>query len=297
MLRGAAEWVTQHAPYDLDARPGFISRAGRSVAAPRLRGKPARPSMFRHAPHPPGGIADTADAIRRGRTSASETVERAFARIHALDTRLRAFVVTLDARARREAEILDTEARAGHFRGRLHGVPVSIKDVIHVVLDEPTSALDVSVQAVILRLLADLRDRLAMTYLFVSHDLNLVRLFSDRVIVMYLGQVAEIGPADRLFDEPQPYTRALLSAVPMPDPSARRQRIPLTGEPRSPVDPLPHVCRFYGRCPEGFDRCEREMPLLRAVGDAHQAACHRVTTRAAVETTQRASAQSTTVGT
>jgi oligopeptide/dipeptide ABC transporter ATP-binding protein len=167
-----------------------------------------------------------------------------------------------------------------------------------LVLDEPTSALDVSVQAVILRLLADLRDRLAMTYLFVSHDLNLVRLFSDRVIVMYLGQVAEIGPADRLFDEPQhPYTRTLLSAVPMPDPSARRQRIPLTGEPRSPVDPLPHVCRFYGRCPEGFDRCEREMPLLRAVGDAHQAACHRVTTRAAVETTQRASAQSTTVGT
>lgn len=139
MLRGAAEWVTQHAPYDLDARPGFISRAGRSVAAPRLRGKPARPSMLRHAPHPPGGIADTADAIRRGRTSASETVERAFARIHALDTRLRAFVVTLDARARREAEILDTEARAGHFRGRLHGVPVSIKDVIHVA-GVPTTA-------------------------------------------------------------------------------------------------------------------------------------------------------------
>jgi peptide/nickel transport system ATP-binding protein len=144
-----------------------------------------------------------------------------------------------------------------------------------LVLDEPTSALDVSVQAVILHLLADLRDRLAMTYLFVSHDLNLVRLFSDRVIVMYLGKVVEIGPADQVFEEPRhPYTRALLSAVPMPDPGTRRQRIALGGEPRSPVDPAPHVCRFFGRCPEGFERCEREMPALRAVGAAHEAACH-----------------------
>ena len=144
-----------------------------------------------------------------------------------------------------------------------------------LVLDEPTSALDVSVQAVILHLLADLRERLAITYLFVSHDLNLVRLFSDRVMVMYLGRVVEIGPADRVFEEPRhPYTRALLSAVPMPDPTVRRPRIPLSGEPRSPVDPSPHVCRFYGRCPEGFARCEREMPRLRAVGDGHEAACH-----------------------
>jgi peptide/nickel transport system ATP-binding protein len=146
-----------------------------------------------------------------------------------------------------------------------------------LVLDEPTSALDVSVQAVILHLLAGLRDRLAMTYLFVSHDLNLVRLFSDRVMVMYLGKVVEIGPADQVFEEPRhPYTRALLSAVPTPDPGARRPRIPLSGEPRSPVDPSPHVCRFYGRCPEGFERCEREMPPLRAVGEEHEAACHRL---------------------
>ncbi len=123
-----------------------------------------------------------------------------------------------------------------------------------LVLDEPTSALDVSVQAVILHLLADLRERLAITYLFVSHDLNLVRLFSDRVMVMYLGRVVEIGPADSVFETPRhPYTRALLSAVPMPDPAVRRPRIPLAGEPRSPVDPSPHVCRFAGRCPEGFD--------------------------------------------
>jgi peptide/nickel transport system ATP-binding protein len=145
-----------------------------------------------------------------------------------------------------------------------------------LVLDEPTSALDVSVQAVILHLLADLRERLAMTYLFVSHDLNVVRLFSDRVMVMYLGRVAELGRADRVFEQPRhPYTRALLSAVPLPRSGARRARVALAGEPRSPVDPSPHVCRFHGRCPEGFDRCEREMPALRPVGDGHEAACHR----------------------
>jgi oligopeptide/dipeptide ABC transporter ATP-binding protein len=144
-----------------------------------------------------------------------------------------------------------------------------------LVLDEPTSALDVSVQAVILHLLADLRERLAITYLFVSHDLNLVRLFSDRVMVMYLGRAVEIGPADRVFEAPRhPYTRALLSAVPTPDPTVRRPRIALAGEPRSPVDPSPHACRFSGRCPEGFDRCEQEMPRLRAAGDGHEAACH-----------------------
>ncbi|MGH7333435.1 MAG: ABC transporter ATP-binding protein [Candidatus Rokuibacteriota bacterium] len=144
-----------------------------------------------------------------------------------------------------------------------------------LVLDEPTSALDVSVQAVILHLLADLRERLTMTYLFVSHDLNLVRLFSDRVMVMYLGKVVEIGPADRVFEMPRhPYTRALLSAVPSPDPTVRPQRILLAGEARSPVDPPLNICRFAGRCPEGFERCEREMPLLRMVGDNHEAACH-----------------------
>jgi len=150
-----------------------------------------------------------------------------------------------------------------------------------LVLDEPTSALDVSVQAVILHLLADLRERLTMTYLFVSHDLNLVRLFSDRVMVMYLGKVVEIGPADRVFEAPRhPYTRALLSAVPTPDPVLRRRRIVLTGEARSPVDPSPSVCRFSGRCPEGFERCERDMPPLRPVGDKHEAACHLLETQA-----------------
>jgi peptide/nickel transport system ATP-binding protein len=146
-----------------------------------------------------------------------------------------------------------------------------------LILDEPTSALDVSVQAVILHLLADLRRRLGMTYLFVSHDLNLVRLLSDRVLVMYLGRLVETGPVDAVFERPRhPYTRALISAIPALDSGTRRPRIRLAGEPRSPIDPLPTVCRFHGRCPDGFDRCEREMPSLRRVGEDHLAACHLV---------------------
>ncbi len=150
-----------------------------------------------------------------------------------------------------------------------------------LILDEPTSALDVSVQAVILHLLAELRERLGMSYLFVSHDLNVVRMVTDRVLVMYLGKIVESGPADDIFDRSaHPYTRALVSAAPALDLFARRVRIPISGEPQSPIDPSPVVCRFFGRCPDGFDRCEREMPLLQPVAPAprveetHEAACH-----------------------
>ena len=143
-----------------------------------------------------------------------------------------------------------------------------------LILDEPTSALDVSVQAIILRLLADLRARLGMSYLFVSHDLNVVRLLCSRIVVMYLGRVVEAAPTQALFTAPRhPYTQALIAAI--PDPARRNQARPrLDGSPRSPVDPDPNTCRFHGRCPNGTERCARQMPLLRPFADGHVAACH-----------------------
>jgi oligopeptide/dipeptide ABC transporter ATP-binding protein len=149
-----------------------------------------------------------------------------------------------------------------------------LRDAQVLILDEPTSALDVSVQAVILRLLADLRERLAMSYLFVSHDLNVVRMLSARVVVMYLGKVVEIAPAEALFTAPHhPYSRALVAAI--PDPARRGEARPrLDGSPTSPIDPDPNACRFYGRCPMSTDLCASAMPQLRTVGLDHFAACH-----------------------
>jgi oligopeptide/dipeptide ABC transporter ATP-binding protein len=143
-----------------------------------------------------------------------------------------------------------------------------------LILDEPTSALDVSVQAVILRLLGDLQARLGMSYLFVSHDLNVVRLLCSRIIVMYLGRVVEAAPTEALFTVARhPYTQALIAAI--PDPARRGEARPrLDGSPRSPIDPDPDTCRFYGRCPIGADRCASAMPALLPFGEAHFAACH-----------------------
>jgi peptide/nickel transport system ATP-binding protein len=145
-----------------------------------------------------------------------------------------------------------------------------------IVLDEPVSALDVSVQAQIVNLLADLQERLKLTYVFIAHDLSVVRQVSTRIAVMYLGSIVELGRAEDIFVKPaHPYTQALISAVPVPDitKSGSRNRIVLTGDVPSPVNP-PEGCRFHPRCPIAQDRCRAERPMLAQQSDGRQVACH-----------------------
>jgi oligopeptide/dipeptide ABC transporter ATP-binding protein len=145
-----------------------------------------------------------------------------------------------------------------------------------VVCDEPVSSVDVSIQAQIINLLVELRAKLGLTYLFISHDLKVVRHISNRVAVMYLGKLVETGERKVIFEKPlHPYTQALISAIPVPVPELKRERIILAGEPPSPVAP-PSGCRFHTRCPYAMARCREREPLLKAVGPSQEVACHLV---------------------
>ncbi len=143
-----------------------------------------------------------------------------------------------------------------------------------VVADEPVSSIDVSLRASIIELMMDLKDEFGLSYLFITHDLAVAKYISDRIAVMYLGKIVEIGPVREVFKKPaHPYTKALLTAVPVPDPKRRKPPVKLRGEIPSAIE-IPPGCRFHPRCPEATEKCSREEPSMVEIGSSHLVACH-----------------------
>ncbi|HUM14204.1 MAG TPA: oligopeptide/dipeptide ABC transporter ATP-binding protein [Candidatus Nitrosotalea sp.] len=163
---------------------------------------------------------------------------------------------------------------SGGQRQRVNIARALVLDPRLLVLDEPVSALDKSVQAQVLNLLQDLKAERALTYVLISHDLNVIEYVSDRVLVMYLGEVVETGTAEALSQSPKhPYTQALFASAPSMDPDRRMDRLPISGDPPNPIDP-PSGCRFRTRCPFAMPRCAEVTPPLMPVGTAHAVACY-----------------------
>jgi oligopeptide transport system ATP-binding protein len=194
----------------------------------------------------------------------------------------------LGSRREREARVLELLETVGLRREQMRRYPHQFSGGQHqriglartlalqpklIVCDEAVSALDVSIQAQVINLLADLQERFGLTYLFISHDLGVVAHVSDRVAVMYLGQIVELAGSETLYRQPlHPYTQALLSAVPVPDPALKGERIILRGDVPSPIDPPPG-CRFHTRCLFAKEVCRKRVPSFREVADGHWVAC------------------------
>ncbi|MGQ0608055.1 MAG: ABC transporter ATP-binding protein [Chloroflexota bacterium] len=199
------------------------------------------------------------------------------------------FVHGMTNKRERESAVRDLLKRVGLNQQHIHRYPhefsggqrqrIGIARALalrpkFIVCDEPVSALDVSIQSQVLNLLSDLQDEFQLTYLFIAHNLAVVKHLSTRVGVMYLGKIVELSDADELYRSPaHPYTKALLSAIPVPDPTIRRERIVLKGDLPSPANP-PSGCRFHTRCPMAQEICKVEDPPLRDVGGGHMSACH-----------------------